>query len=481
VVDKTAQAAAADAYSIKHTTDDDPLDAQDATADALKVVLDGINGGLPLSLLMATVYTDLLVNGNCYLRIYRLPDGMPASIKRVDYRSIVPHLDVDSGELTGFDLFSGGNYHLAPTPIAKDDIIHIPLNEMGEAGTGLSRLEALDNTLSLDMGAVAVNIGYMQNGTKAGDVFTFNPETMDENAIERERQYLMDNFSKPSQSYSPMFLAGDIKLAKPGTAGKNDMDFHKLREFNREEVASVYHMPLSLLSTAVVGALGSNGKEQDLLMWNNDTIDPLQKRAFLFLTDKLIQGMLGLTQYKLAPPTNAGLRLEAIQIADGLIRVGGTGNDARKVLNLPEIDGLDDPLFIAQRGQTIIGIPGSDDSAIVTPTGVFSGAIQPIPTQDSGAENADTGQGQQPSAAASSAKSTSTSKDTTKPGNAPSKVPAEQRKRKAEPGTVTASAAPSQSAVDRISRAYAAYTGDEDSDLWQHLAAHTPTPGTETA
>jgi hypothetical protein len=32
--------------------------------------------------------------------------------------------------------------------------------------------------------------------------------------------------------------------------------------------------------------------------------------------------------------------------------------------------------------------------------------------------------------------------------------------------------------VDRISRAYAAYTGDEDSDLWQHLAAHTPTPGT---
>lgn len=389
IVDRTAQAAVGDAYHIeaaagdadspKGQTTDPGADAsgsgEDARVAALRTVLDGIVvGGKPLSVLLKATYTDLLINGNAYWRVMR-KGRTPVSVGRLDFRACVPNLDPKTGERTSYALYKVGSFSLTPETLALDDVIHFQDNEMGEGGVGLSRLEALDSSLSLDLSAVNVNLGYMRNGTKSGNVYSF-ADTMLDDGIERERQYLIDNFSKPEQSYAPLFLAGDLKLISEGAPGKKDMDFLKLREWTREEVASVYQYPLSLLSTAIVGALGSNGKEQDLIMFREQQVAPLQELVFLVINHRLLRDILKQRALTLVKPQQTALRLELVQIADAMIQAGATGNQALRVMGLPDVEGMDVPLFMRGRTAAMIGVPGDPDSAVFTNQGLVSGSIQ---------------------------------------------------------------------------------------------------------
>lgn len=385
IVDRQAQAASADIYHIEpaeaqltgvgNRKVSDTSNAENIRIAALRTVLNGIGvGGKPLRRLLKSVYTDLGINSNAYWRVIR-KGRTPVAVGRVDFRIIAPNLDPESGQRTSYSIFKMGNFSMAPEIVPLEDIIHFQDNDLGEGGVGLSKLEALDSSLSLDIGAVQVNLGYMQNGTKSGDVYSFLPETLDPDGIERERLYLKDNFSKPSQSYSPLFMAGDIKLVKQGNVGRQDMDFHKLRDYTREEVASVYLMPLALLSTAVIGALGSSGKQEDNIAWNNDVVAPMQEVVFETLNDDLVRKTLRTQDMVLVPPQQSKLRLENAQFAELLVQIGGTGNQALRIMGLPDVDGLDTPLFL-RRGAAMIGAPGHPDSAILTATGLVSGIIQ---------------------------------------------------------------------------------------------------------
>jgi len=365
-VDLIAQRATADAYAIQSASDDD------AGIAALRVFLSSINPKQSLDRLLRGIYRDLQINGNWYGRV-QFESKLPVAVYRVDFRTIVPKPEKIGAPQT-YHLYQNGRFDYSPVEIPAEEILHLTLNDAGENGCGLSPLESLDATLANDQAAISYNTGFFQNGAKAGDIYEMAPD-LGPDQVEREREYLKQNFTKPSQSFEPLFLQGGVKLLRDGAALRKDMEFVELRRWNREEVCAVYSVPLSLV-TGQVGALGANGKEQDAILFKDAVIAPLQKQVFEDLNRELLRERMGNMDLMLVAPKVAKIRLDLVQMAAEMTTAGATGNEARRVMGLDDVEGMDDPLYLKSSRLALIGIPGSEDSVLLTDKGAMSARIQ---------------------------------------------------------------------------------------------------------
>ncbi len=374
-VDLIAQRATADEYTLESKSGDE------TGVEALRVFLSQINPSESLDRLLRGIYRDLEINGNWYGRVqYMEHSGAQSGAKtspvvavyRIDFRVIAP-VPVESGPVEEYALFKNGRSDLSPQHVPAREILHITLNDAGENGTGLSELESLDFTLANDQAAIAYNTGFFQNGAKAGDIYQMDP-ALGPDQVEGEREYLKENFTKPSQSFEPLLLQGNTKLLRDGSTIRKDMDFVKLREWNREETTAVMSVPLSLV-TGQVGSLGANGKEQDNIVFKEAVIAPLQKQVFEDLNRQLIVGRMGNTDLVLIPPKIAGIRLDLVNAAEVMIKSGATGNEARGVMRLEPFEGMDRPLFLGGRTTSLIGVPGDDESILLTTKGAVSARV----------------------------------------------------------------------------------------------------------
>lgn len=384
IVDKTAQAISADMPVLKRVADDKAADTHDARAQAIMTLVKGMFGTVSFKRGIRQLSIDLLVNANSYYRIQRVDltldpadgaavEAVATALQRVDFRMCAPRLDTD-GDRIGYSYFRKGRFDVVAEPWPLEDVLMVQTDAMRDGGVGLSLLEALDNTLALDDAAIKYNLGFMRNGTKAGDVYNFDDKQMTPEAIEREREYIEDEHTNPEDAHKPMFLAGAIKLLKDGSQGKDDMGWLEGRKWNREETAAGYQFPLSLL-TNDKGGLGHAGKAEDMDAWNEDVIAPWQEFIYAEISRQWLAGVLSIEDYYLAPPKNAAVKLEHIQMAQGMVGAGATGNEARGVMHLDEMDGLDKPLYLDKR-VPVVGIPGDPESVIYTSTGAVSGDIQ---------------------------------------------------------------------------------------------------------
>lgn len=375
-VDLIAQAATADKYSVK---------SEDKTQrQALETVLEDIAPRSTFDRLLRTVYRDLEIDGNCYLRVM-MKNKTPVALHRVDFRQIVPELpDDNTTDIKYYSIYTGGDITLTPIRLPARQMIHLTLNDHGENGTGLSPLESLDDSLSLAVYATKFQKGFFKNGVKAGDVYATDGQ-MDPDTYDRDKQYLISQYTQPDQAFSPLFLSGAWKLVGRGQELRKDGDFLQLLVWLLQEIASVYSVPLGLLSTVAVGALGANGKEQDRLLFLNQVISPLQKQVLEDFNQQLLVDLFGNKTVRLEPPGRSALKLDDITAAKILSQAGATLNEVRAVLNLASIDGGDVPLFF-QPGATLFGVPGTENSVIITAKGAFPGTpghpLSPLMHQD---------------------------------------------------------------------------------------------------
>jgi len=359
-----------DQYSIE--TEDDDL------RHAMEVFLYNINFDKSFDKLLRTVYKDMLVCGNWYGRIF-YKGNAPVGIERIKYTQIVPDLPEDgTNRIKSYSIYPAGPQGGASMQIPSVQILHFTLNEDGDNGTGLSLLESLDMTIALERFATEYQTGFFTNGVKAGDVYasggTMSPET-----YERDKIYL-EAYTAVDRSYAPIFLSGDWNLIARGQELRKDADFLALRNWNREEILSIFQIPMSLVSTDKVGTLGSNGKAEDRELFLNTTVAPLQKQVFEDFNRQFVVGRLRNEQIRLLPPGRPRVRLGDLQAAELMVKVGFTGNEIRSALNLDLVEGLDETIYVMPGG-AIIGIPGSPDSIYLTRMGPISGAPVALPDE----------------------------------------------------------------------------------------------------
>jgi len=360
-VDLIAQRATADDYAI------DSVSKDDRGIAALQVFLARINPRQSFKRMLRGVYRDRQINGNWYGRVQFDSRNTPVALYRVDFRTIVPCPE-PSGSPQVYHLYVNGRNDLRPIEIPAREIIHLTLNDAGENGCGLSPLESLDATLAEDQAARAYNTGFFQNGAKAGDIYQMDPD-LGPDQVERERQYLKENFTKPSQSFEPLLLQGKTALLRDGSQIQKDLEFQKAYLWNREEVAAVFSVPVSLI-TGQVGQLGGNGKEADSIMFNEMVIAPEQKAVFEDFNRELLEERFRNRDLCLVAPKISGVRLDLVQAASAMLEAGATGNEARRVMRLDDLEGMDDPVF-KMPGLTVVGQPGHPDSVLLTNRGAF--------------------------------------------------------------------------------------------------------------
>ncbi|GAC1553067.1 MAG: hypothetical protein NVS2B7_29030 [Herpetosiphon sp.] len=370
-VDLIAQRATADDYSVESVAGDK------TGVKALQTVLNAINPRQSLTRLLRGLYRDLQVNGNWYCRVQydkAGPEGVPVALYRIDYRTIAP-VPVDVGFPDTYSIYTNGRNELVPLQIPARQVIQVTLNDSGENGCGLSPLESLDYTLAIEQAAITFNQGYLSNGAKAGDIYSMDPN-MSPEQIDREREMLVENFTKPSQAYTPLFVQG-ITLVRDGSKISKDMDFVALRTWDRTEVLAVFSVPVSLVTDAM-GALGATGKEQDQILFTESVVAPLQKQVVEDLNRELIVNRYQNADLTLIAPKTAGVRLDLVNTAGAMLKAGATGNEARRVMRLDSMPtGYDAPLFALGAG-TVIGEPGQADSIIITASGAVTGdAVDP--------------------------------------------------------------------------------------------------------
>jgi hypothetical protein len=351
------QAATSDLHTI------DSLSGDERGKEAMRTWLRYINKKQNFERFLRGVYRDQLINGNYYARKQFMGRAL-VSLNRIDFRTIVPEPH-PTGIPENYYIYRNGVYTTRPEKVPAVEILHLTLNDMGECGMGMSYLDALDFTLGDDQAAIKYNTGFFLNGAKAGDIYQIE-DAVDPDRAERERQYIVDNFTSPASSFTPMVLTGKTKLLRDGSALRKDMEFV-------EEIAGVYSVPLSLI-TGQVGALGANGKEQDRIMFDEYVVAPLQKQNFEDINRQIIQDpeVMNNDDIVLLPPIATKTRLDLLDAANKLVSVGGTGNQALRVLNLPEVEGLDEPLFLGSRAFGVVGKPGHADSILLTQRGAMS-------------------------------------------------------------------------------------------------------------
>ena len=243
----------------------------------------------------------------------------------------------------------GGGYR----EYAVEDVIYFRLPDATNPCKGLSPLEALDLPVATDLSAAKYNEAYFRNGAKAGMVLSM--QGVSEHEVRRNREWIANEYTKPDNAHRPMVLLGNIELVRDGNEAQHDMQFIDLRRFTREEICAVYSVPISkLLHSSDGTGGGSSGKTADDMTFRADCVGPLQSKVYSTINRQLMKREYP-TCPLLIPPRQEKVRLDLLEAAKSLVQVGGTGNEARAILHLPEIDDdeMEKPLFLTPGLRTL--------------------------------------------------------------------------------------------------------------------------------
>jgi phage portal protein BeeE len=194
---------------------------------------------------------------------------------------------------------------------------------------------------------------FFNNGAVPGGILTI-PKANREQAREVEQRINQDK-GGPDNAYKTWVLTGEgtSYVSRGVEAGEKDVDFVNGSGLNRDEVCAVYHVPPGKLLFSG-NALGSSGKAEDDATFQEQCVLPLEEAIYEILTRDLLNAEFGMDDIELAPQRRHSLRLDMFDAAEKLVKIGGTGNEARELVNLKKMDDprfeMDVPMFVGATG-----------------------------------------------------------------------------------------------------------------------------------
>jgi hypothetical protein len=195
---------------------------------------------------------------------------------------------------------------------------------------------------------------FFKNGAAVGNVLV-NKECNEDDFRNAEKAMLSLHIG-PGGAYKNLLLAGDWEVKSLMQSGKNDLDFVKATEIVRDEICSVYCVPVSKIVN-VAGSMGQAGKGEDDETYNQECVLPIEELIYEKITQNILCGELDVEGYEIVPKRRNAMRYDRIQAAKDLVTCGGTGNEARAIIGLAPISDarfeMDAPLFVAHTAMTV--------------------------------------------------------------------------------------------------------------------------------
>ncbi len=327
--------------------------------------------------LMRLTYKQLDIYGESFWLVIRGSDTARTPIKAMALNPRFMEAITNNGMLVSWEYgpVSGDSKAIK---YGLDEILHYKLDDPEDVLRGLSPLHSLQRAVAQDIFAMEFNESFFKNSAQTGIVFIVKTSTADE--ATRNRAWLEENYSGPENAHRPLLIEGDVDV-KPSVAKYAEMEFLQGRKLLRQEILMVLEMDPDKVGVHE-DSNRSVSKEMEEA-FHSQTIAPRQVIVEEEFNNAFILNMLGwddvLIDHQEGDPRQA---MRDTEIYDKNVNGGRMSvNDARKA-----------------QGQE--GVPGGDESFIMTPQGplfinafsemakeqiknggpVTGGAQKPIPT-----------------------------------------------------------------------------------------------------
>lgn len=236
--------------------------------------------------LLRATYKDLLIYGESFWLIVGAKAGRPQRAMRLHADSMDPI--VKGGVLTGWrygPVVSGITNEIE---YLDKEIVHFMFDDPASDTRGLSLLESLQHTVAGDLFTMNYNTKFFENAAASGTIFTMKNATKEE--VDRNRDWLEQNYVGTDNAHRPMVLEGDIGVQKSVTT-RQEMQFIEGRKFNRQEILSTLDIDPSKMGISD-SANRSIAKEADN-SFRSESIGSLQTIAEEEISNSIIRGMFG--------------------------------------------------------------------------------------------------------------------------------------------------------------------------------------------
>lgn len=285
------------------------------------------------------VYRDMLIYGDAFL--YVVPDRArrPHALKRLAPWTIAVRAN-RNGQILGYVQFDENDpTNQTYVTFAPHELLHFKIDDPDNDIYGLSPLSALLRTVESDLWAQNYNISYFKNSGITGTIISV--KGVDQDEIQRNRQFLMENYTGPEAAHKPIFLEGDNVSVAKAVVSHTDMAFLQGREFNLIEILAVLDVPPAKIGI-MESANRSNSKEQDK-SFRTESVGPLQVMVENVLNGQFIRPILGVENTMFVH--SEGDTRDAIELMNyytkGLAWGIYNANEIRAKMGMAPVDGGD--------------------------------------------------------------------------------------------------------------------------------------------
>lgn len=303
---------------------------------------------------------NINLGGNFYAQKVRNTKGQVIQLRPITWDRIKLDVDKDSGSLLYF--VDGSS-----NPLTREKILHIPGLTL-DGYVGITPIQFAQNALKVGAYQDRFTKNFYEKGVSSSGVFQ-SPNQLSDKAYERLKKDVRENYAGLKNAGVPMILEEGLQF-KEVTMKLSDAQFIESKRFTKEEIASLYRVPLHLIQD-LSRSTNNNIEQQSLefiiytmLPWfkrweenlNLQLLtaeDRKKNRYFEFKLDGLLRG-------------DAKTRAEAYAVARqwGWMSV----NDIRRLENMNDI--------------------GPKGDIYLTPANMYEAGKQPTPDQQKAAQQA---------------------------------------------------------------------------------------------
>lgn len=197
------------------------------------------NDEMPAYTFKETMMGHTTSSGNCYAQIIRNRRGNPIILNPLPWTAVSPERNNDTGKIEYKTNDRGKSIVLN-----ADEVFHIP--GIGFDGIkGYSPIRMAMEAIGLGLAAEAFGANFFANGASVSGIAEY-PGKLSDEAYERFKEDVTTTYTGLGNAKKVMFLEEGLKFHQV-TIPPNEAQFLETRRFQKEEIASIYRVPLHLI------------------------------------------------------------------------------------------------------------------------------------------------------------------------------------------------------------------------------------------
>lgn len=208
-----------------------------------------------------------------------------------------------------------------------------PLSQAGGQSPIQTGRRVIDAQIQLE----EYHANVLHNGGKLEGIFNVKAEYLSPEQIKELKKSYQQGYAGAQKSGLPFFAYGGMEYQNLGLT-PSELSYIDSKKFTRADILALYGVPLAIIDSSDLGALGSNGYDAALKIFLSETIQPLQDSLVQKLNEFLVDPDKTLG-YIDPSPANTELILKEVE--SGVKNYYMTTNEARQMWGLSPIKGGD--------------------------------------------------------------------------------------------------------------------------------------------